>query len=268
MSIENLHPYATDHAIQNVAFVLAWQGDLSDQTLLAIHALSNKLKDSFPVVEIQKLVMFNIAGPQAGQVPNTEGVGGVSFTRNTSFGTVAKQLVVSRQSCVFIINDYIRWANALSDVMNAFSILAPLILANRAINTINLQYTDVFTWKDDPDLLKISEVFNVQSGLLPVNVFEQKGFWHSHHGYMSDAVEPVKHTSLNNVNVNVADVSGERTINVVMSHQATLSSPLRRGTPDFMKVISDMENYLHSVHKDILKNLLTKEVCEVVGLNK
>ena len=250
-----------------MSLVLEWQGDLSDQTLVSVHNAAAKLREDFPTAEIQKLVMINI-GPQGAPVSDANGVGGINFQRKSQFGAVAKQLVVSRQNCVFAINDYVRWNAALEDVMRSYAVILPLVLANRAINVIGLQYTDVFTWKDDPEALNFNEVFRADSGLLPSNVFELQSLWHSHHGYFARDSEPMPHNLLQNVNVNVGDVSAERQISIVMSHQATLDSPIRRGTNDYVGLIRKFQNSLHNNHKCMLKRLLTDEVCDLVKLNR
>jgi uncharacterized protein (TIGR04255 family) len=266
MSIENLVPFAGTHAIQNVSLILEWQGDLSDQTLLLIHNAGSVLREHFPSAEIQKLVQINF-GTTGVPVSDATGVGGISFQRMSQFGTVAKQLVVSRQNCVFAINDYVRWNAALEDVMRSYEVILPIILANRAINNIGLQYTDVFTWKDDPSALDIAEVFKRDSGLLPTNALQIHTLWHSHHGYFSDSSDPMPNNLLQNVNINVNDVSGERQINIVMSHQATLKSPIRRGTENYAGLIKDFQDSLHKTHKDMLARLLTDQVCSLIKLN-
>jgi uncharacterized protein (TIGR04255 family) len=201
-------------------------------------------------------------------VSDTTGVGGISFQRKTQFGTVAKHLVVSRQNCVFAINDYVRWDAALADVMRSYEVILPLILANRAINRIGLQYTDVFTWKDDPAALNLAEVFRVDSGLLPSNALQAPSLWHSHHGYFDHHAQPVPHSLLHNVNVSINDVSAERQISIVMSHQATLDSAIRRGTEKYTDLIRGFEDNLHGIHKAMLQRLLTDQVCELIGLNR
>lgn len=267
MSIDNLVPFAGTHAIQNVALVLEWQGDLSDQTLVSIHNAAVKLREDFPIAEIQKLLTINV-GAQGTPVPDATGVGGISFQRKSQFGTVAKQLVVSRQNCVFSINDYVRWQPALDDVMRSFAIILPMILANRAVNGIALQYTDVFTWKDDPAALDFAEVFRLDSGLLPSNALGLKSLWHSHHGYFTQSSEPMPHKLLQNVNVNVHDVSEERQINIVMSHQATLQSPIRRSTDGYEDLVRSFQDSLHNIHKEMLMKLLTHQVCSLIALDQ
>lgn len=265
MSVEHLHPFAGEHAVQNAAIALEWQGELSDQTLLRIYKLAGKLNPSFDKVDLQKRVTIDLGNPNPSN--QTDGLGGVVFQKITSLGTASKQLQVSRNNCIFVVHDYTRWAAMLADALQYFEIVLPVILEDKALSAVGLQYTDAFTWKEDPMSLSMASVFRQGTPWVPPNALTLKTLWHSHHGYMESSSEPVPNTLTNNVNINIQDVSGERLVQIVTSHRAALEKPVRLSTPSYMQVFSDIENHLHSLNKSLLARLLTDDAAGKIKLN-
>ena len=268
MSIDYLIPISEPHAIQNVIFALEWQGELTDNALTEVQKLAPSLKSHFPKVVIQKMVQINIGSdsvPASHQGEN-EQLGGVSFQRLGQFGNVVSQLNVSRSSFIIAISEYSRWKPTLEAVMRYFKIVLPAILNEKSISMVSLQYTDVFTWKDDPVNLNLHEVFIKNSPYLTPNVFDQKGLWHCHHGYLIESFDGLVGRCLDNINVNMVDNLGDREIHINTTHQFTLSSPLRMATKDYLQSIENVQNVLHNHNKDILRQLLTNEVCNKIGL--
>jgi hypothetical protein len=150
--------------------------------------------------------------------------------------------------------------------MTVYAEALPIILADKAINAIALQYTDSFTWKDDPELLDLSQVFRPGSRYIPANAFDQPGAWHSHHGYVEGGSHPAEKERLNNINVNVSDVAGERTIQITTVHRAVLDKPLRASNNKYLELIESLQNKLHIDNKDILAQVLSDAVAQKIKL--
>jgi uncharacterized protein (TIGR04255 family) len=267
MNLDLLQPFAGIHAVQNVALAAEWQGDLSDQTLLRIHALGEDFKPYFQKVDLQKMMQINLTPTEIVSQPSAL-LGGVVFQRISDLGTVSRQIQVNRQNCSFIINDYDRWAPTLEIAMEYFKKIFPIILADKAISAIALQYTDSFTWKDDPELLDLKVVFNEKTPYLAPNVFDAKHAWHSHHGFIYMSTDPVDHESLDNINVNVADAAGERTIQITTVNRASFKKPLRLSMPNYMGVVEALESVLHDRSKMLLGSLLSPAVAKKISLKQ
>lgn len=266
MNLDLLLPFAKAHAVQSVALAAEWQGEVSDQTLLRIHSLAKKFGSQLPKVELQKMMQINLI-PNPHHAPQTfPALGAVVFQKTTELGAVAQQFVVSRANTALIINDYTRWAPALQLAMTVYAEALPIILADKAVNAIALQYTDAFTWKDDPELLDLSQVFRPGSKYIPANAFDQLGAWHSHHGYVEDGSHPAEKERLNNININVADVAGERTIQITTVHRAALDKPLRASNNKYLELVESLQNKLHIANKDILAQILSDAVAEKIKL--
>ncbi len=270
MSLEYLIPINESHAIQSVVFALEWQGQLSDHALTDIEGLAPKLKPYFPVNAIQKMrtIRLKAASDTAFQDQQfgEEQVHGVTFQRIGKFGTVESQFNVTRSNCIFLLSKYERWKQTLEVVIRNFKIILPVILKEKSISTISLQYEDLFTWKDDASNLNLREVFNDRSPYLTPNVFEQKGLWHSHHGYIIETLADVDGKCLDNINVSMVDNQNDREIRISTTHQFTLNSPLRMATKDYLQSIEKVQGILHAHNKEILSKLLTSEVCSKIKL--
>jgi uncharacterized protein (TIGR04255 family) len=270
MSIEFLIPINESHAIQSVVFALEWQGQLSDNALTEVENLAQVLKPHFPVSAVQKMHMFKLNATPDSAFPNQqfgeEQVYGVTFQRIGKFGTVVSQLNVTRSNCIVLLNTYERWKPTLEAVMRYFKIVLPVILKEKSISNVALQYEDVFTWKDDASKLVLSEVFRDDSPYLAPNIFGQQGLWHCHHGYIIESLEGIQGKCLDNINVSLVDNQNDREIRISTTHQVTLSNPLRMATKDYLQSIEKVQNILHDHNKEILGGLLTKEVCDKIKL--
>lgn len=273
MSIEHLYPFAGNHAIQNAAFAIEWSDELTISELLAISlAIGTELKTDFPKVTPQhtQKISFTVdasaPGGSSNYFPNPE-LSSYSFEKPSQFGNAqsARSMILSKSNLIVLINDYSRWDNVWADVKRYISIVLPK-LPNKPIQNIGLQYSDVFTWKDDPKSFNSALVFRENSPYIVPNVHNASGLWHCHHGYLVDRTDPVQHTCLDNVNVNLLDTSGVLSLQIVTSHRATFASPLWFKGENDLTTISDTMNILHNVNKNIMYNLLNEDVCKKINL--
>ena len=272
MSIEHLYPFAGNHAIQNVAFAFEWNTELTSNELLQIQQeLEPQLKAEFSKILPQNTqkFSFNMDSAASGTPnfsPSVE-LSGLSFEKPSQFGNAqsARSLVLSKSNLVVLINDYSRWNSIWSDVERYLSIVL-LKLPNNPIQSVGLQYSDIFTWRDDPKSFKSTLVFRENSPYLIPNVHKVAGLWHSHHGYLVDRDEPQKHTCLDNVNVNLLDSSGILSLQIVTSHRATFAEPIWCKEADKLASISATMKILHNANKEIMYNLLSDEVCSKINL--
>jgi uncharacterized protein (TIGR04255 family) len=259
----SLYPYAGAHAVQSAAFALEWPVELTEAELLAIAGAHEKLKASLPTSTPLQTVTFQVVSGQPGST-STSGPAGHTFSRQGPAGT-ARALEVQRNRAVGQVNDYTRWAPVWKEVKNWFSTIGSII-GDRQITHVGLQYNDVFHWRGDPDSLDLKKVFSENSTLLPRNVFTLKGLWHSHHGYFVDRLKPVNHQLLENINVNLQDELGQRSIVITTVHKALVADI--RGWDQMSTKIDELMEDLHSRNKDILKNLLSDEAAKSITLFK
>lgn len=260
----SLFPYSGAHAVQSAAFALEWNDELSDAELAAISAAHDQLKSSLPnsaPIQAFLVQMGHISGTNP---ISTSSTAGYVFSRQGSVGP-ARALEIHRNRIVGQVNDYTRWEPVWNEVKSWFATVCPLI-NRRIISNVGLQYNDIFHWRDSPQSLDLKAVFKEDSPLLPKNIFDLSGLWHSHHGYFMDMLEPMQHRLLENVNVGIIEELGQRSIVITTVHKAEISH--NWCWDDLSKQIDPLMASMHSRNKQALGNLLSSNAADMISLNK
>ncbi|MGC5830109.1 TIGR04255 family protein [Ralstonia pseudosolanacearum] len=275
MTIEALYPCAGNHAVQGAAFVLEWSPALDDQTLRAVGALAPQLRSSFPAMDEQRQITVQLETPRKkpgrhqpkARTAPAPSIAGVRFLNPSGAepGAFTRLIQIQRENCVISVNEYSNWATVWPRVKRWLDIVLPVALSGRALTAITLQYQDLFLWKDDPSKLNMREVFRANSPYLPPNCFEQSSAWHSHHGFLDEFVGVYQGSLLDNINLNVNLIEGQKQVAALMTHRATLSRPL--WSDNATQAIDWLFPVLHSRTKERFTKVFTDEVIAKVNLN-
>ncbi len=272
MDLNQLHPFAGNHAVQNAVFAIDWTDDLASAELSALEQeLKERFLVDFPRFQQQISVTFTmVAGPAmqgaTGPTPVPE-VGGFSFERIGNAGQVMRAIQIAKTQCLLVIGDYSRWTDVWKSVSDYLGKILPTILKTKSIAGIGLQYIDSFTWRAAPKDWDTSAVFRNDSEYLPPHAFKAESLWHSHHGFFSDIDGPNGYRRLDNVNVNVAEANGFKTVQIVTSHQAALTNQIFPNTTDYADRIGSIYSLSHECNTKILSRLLHVDVCKKIGLD-
>lgn len=273
MSLENLYPFAGDHAIQNVVFALEFDGALSPDQIRDVKKDAVKsLSADFPQVDDQQVISINITPNQSKhQVAPSPQIGGFTMQRSSGLsGAFARSIMVSPNSALIVLNDYSRWSEAIASVDRYLDVLLKVIgKLPKAITAIGLQYTDVFNWRSDPSDLVLTEVFEQTSPYIVPHVLRDGAplMWHSHHGYFVDHAGPVPYRQLDNINVSRVEASGIHSLQILTSHKVQFAGAMWQAGEKNRSHISTIFTKLHTANKDILRNLLTEDARRKIGLN-
>jgi uncharacterized protein (TIGR04255 family) len=270
MDLDALYPAGGNHAIQNVAFVIEWQAPLSEGDYAQLRKVHQEyLRQALPIIETPQVFTFNI---QPGLAPAMapQFANGLSFARHrpTSTGTVVScSIQINPQNCVIVVNDYTRWDEIWKSVTEWTNYLLPVILKERPLGGMALQYTDGFEWRGDPSQFKAEALFSPETSYLPSSVFGRAGLWHCHHGFFVDVGTNAEYTQLDNVNVNLGDnpTSLRRTVSIVTSHKVTFGKAIW-GVEQATGMFQGLMGRLHDSNKAVLKDLLLEAVQEKIKL--
>ena len=269
MSIENLFPIAGNNAIQNAAFAIEWQSELTSNELQVIHAaVEFELKVEFPSQLPQQHQTFSFVSDltSAPKISPSVEIGSYIYEKRTMYSNApTRSIALSKQSLIVLINEYTKWDLIWNDVNRYFGIILKHV-QSKAIANIGLQYSDVFIWKDDPKKLNLFEVFRPGSRYLTPNVLSLRGLWHSHHGYIVELEAPVPNNRLDNINVNLIDNSGVVSIHITTSHRATLKDVIWQINEKCLVIISEVMNSLHDENKLVMTELLSDDLCNKIKL--
>ena len=271
MSLDHLHPFAGQHAIQSAVFVLNFANELDVGETSSIRVEATKLQNEFPVqIDRTRTTVHMQIGPMAAPPPSSiVEVDGFEMARPASVAGEPnrRSIIVSRTGIVVVVNDYTRWDKFKSDVDNYLSVLFAPVDAQKAVASIGLQFNDIFFWKADPSELQLKEVFAADNPYLAPNVFLSPLLWHSYHGYFVSTEHPVRHQQLDNINVSRVAENEEHQLQILTSHQATLEKPLYKGWSGNKSILLAIQDSLHAKNKGILAKLLTDELQKKINLN-
>ncbi len=273
MSIDSLAPCSGAHAVQSAAFALEWanplQLDALTKTFSEYHQSGSELRKQLPSPpQEQKQLSLRIDQAPGITVPPTVASSGeligYLFSKPLDAVSPARLLQINRNTYLHVIHDYTRWNPVLSDVTRLIESLANTLVSS-PITSIGLQYTDVFHWRDDPENLIYSEILNRDSGLFASHIVDSKCLWHSHHGYMEKVTEPPDGNLLNNVNIDIIENGGQRSIAILTSHRLQLARPIYN--PQELSTSSKAAyELLHKKNKELLLKLLQPEVRKKIKL--
>ena len=271
MSLDHLHPFAGQHAIQSAAFGLDFASELDVGEVIALRVAAAQLAGDFPVLREQQRTTFSVQVGSAEATPPSTNVeaGGFIMERPALIPSEPKSrfVIVNRTGIIVVINDYTRWDKFKADIDRYLSVLLTPIDSQKAITGVGLQFNDIFLWKTDPVDLKLDEVFVVNNPYLVPNVFSSPLLWHSHHGYLLSNKEPVQHQQLDNINVSRVAANEEHQLQILTSHQVTLEKPLYKSWSDNKPSLLAIQENLHNKNKDILSALLTPAAQQKINLN-
>lgn len=273
MSLESLYPYAGDHAIQNAVFALDFDSPLTESQLKDINKAATKSFGSeFPDVQEQQTMAINFGLGQGNQsVKAVAQPGGFTMRRVLGFpGMAGRVITVSPNNCIIVVSDYTRWDAIKADIDRYFDVILQAVgKHNIAINSVGLQYTDIFNWKADPKELLLTEVFSADTPYLVPNVLrpDAPALWHSHHGYFLECDSPIPYRQLDNINISRIDSMGSHSLQVLTSHKAQLNSPMWKIGKENRSKISEIQEKLHRANKEILRTLFTAELRHKIKLD-
>ena len=275
MNIDSLYPIAGNHAIQSVVAVVSWgsQDGINNWNADAIQNLQTALAPIFRDLQLphQESLMHVAIQYAAGfSNPQTvQGVGGFKFTRQSKGSiNVLRSVVFTKEQLVIEISDYTRWADFIFDTNKYIESVFKSLPERVSIKGVTLQFNDVFLWKASPEKLVLSDIFQADTNWLPKNIFTESGFWHSHHGYITDSTDPFNLKKIDNINVSRSERDGNHIIQILTAHQSEFKNPI--WIDPSCVVIKDFDLIFQKSHidnKKILKQLLSDAVQKKISLN-
>lgn len=258
----NIKPFADANAIKVVAFGIEFTNRVDLPLVNSIIALYNNdtnLKESLPLMQPLNVTTIQISD---GVQSQAEAIGGVQFLRLQKDGTVEMALKLQGNSLIVVCQSYSTWTEISSEALKYFSRLIPSI-TEQLINAITLEYVDEFI-TDDRSNKWIEELFNKDSKYICENVFDVDNFWHSNHGYFNTIEQNGEQIRvLNTVDINTIEETNNITKEI--RHKAIIKMRHKAETSSVDSLEEIMTN-LHNTDKVMLKNLLTENIQEMIGL--
>lgn len=261
-------PCNDGNAIRVAAFALEFPEGIDESIvaeLIKVYHENDDLVEALPRKQINHALTLNLESPSNASVKTIDGV---TFDRLTSDGKQEWAIVLARNSIVVSCGKYTRWEDVLANVKRYFDIVLR-VLDGRAISIVGLEYVDEFIISNHTEDWK-GEMLNNKSKYLPSNIFELPDLWHSHHGFIVNGGSSNVNATLNNFNVDylIEDQAISATHKVMMriQHRTELKE-LEACSDDFFdRIALKIFKNNHTLNKDIMRNVLSKEMCVEIQL--
>ena len=187
--VEEFEPIHSAHSIEQVAFVIQFDQEFNDQTLIKLRLAAEQFKDDLPgVTEIQSIGFafgIQIAPTQQSQVA---GLVRKSVGRD---GALECELRMDKTGITFVTTRYTRWNSAWEQVNKYLEVLLPIYLEKANLLAIGLNYVDKFAWEGDANKCNPALLLQKDSKYVCKHIFETKEFWHSHTGIVDPNFQTV-----------------------------------------------------------------------------
>lgn len=255
-----LYPCAGNNSIQSVAVVAEWETELTPDAIKTIKSRIDPIVlPLLPNVQIQRVFQLNV-GPVTTHTDSD--YGGLVYEQKSTDNKGKTSLILNQQSIIFSIGDYTRWDAFKTQITDQLLRVIDVLLDTLKIRSLNLQYVDLFEWRDSIENFDSTQVFSPDNSYLPKHIFTMNNFWHSHNGFLARHKDFQK---LDNVNVNIIDSSGVK-VQVITSHKLILDNTLEK--VNFQDLFMPYLDILHADNKTLLNNLFSEKVLKDIGLNK
>lgn len=267
-------PIADRHAIKTVSFGLEWQEPLQEDLLTLFRALHGKVRDQLPRVtpheEVQFQFVVGSVQPSRESSARQPRLAGVTFDSVQPNGEQEWSLTIRKGFLAVHCHVYTRWLETWNKARQLLAPFVPVLARERGISVIGLQYVDQFRVICPREEFHADDLFRKNSRFLPPHAFSLDGLWHSHHGFFDTLNEPAAHRRLNNINVDVLEVSDERLIQVATSHRALLDqAAVNSAALLYSDGSGELDHHmlqLHKANKSFLSELLSDDICRRIDL--
>ena len=262
-------PVRTPNAIDQCVFVVKLSHKIGETHLEALRQLEQALGEfiNFHEVKLQGIVL----SPDGANTQESRTIGVECHT------TVHPQEhLINNERSDWIIRiveesiqinclNYTSWAESIEYVDNLLAKVFKCLPTDEIIiSSIHFQVNDSFVVQDSIEKIDFSQLFN-QSKYLPENVWDAGSLWHVNSGWFDD---PENNKALNVLNISVRkDVTEKVKLMVLIEH-------LQQITLDPMIIVKNDKdapitifNHLHDKNKSVVKELLTSDIKNKIGLS-
>lgn len=275
-------PLHEAHAIETVVVSVQFQQPLPDDVLRAAFQVADSFHERLNGKQEMRSMGVRIGPEGVTQMQSQSAAlpdGLVRFRANPSAVTV-EELRVERQSLTYVTQIYGGWQHfwqGASSFINPVLTSIASALGIGAVTSYALTYIDRFVWEGDPSQCKAGLLLNEGTVFASPFVLSSDDLWHSHSGQflrVSDYVkrlmvvnlacvdEPAQDENYNSIKKRVVRI--ESSVSDVFNQEGFL----RRDDAEYNieSEINERFASLHEKQRDILQNILNKNMLKKIGM--
>jgi len=268
-------PIRGKNAIDEIAFVILFEKELDDKTLLKLAALEEELSADLPNFEAFNVVQM-VLDPKNLRTPVSK-PGGVVCSKKVDAESLRMEwsVRVEANNIIVACSEYTNWEEVWTKAKGfLFAALDKFNIQENPIIEIVLQCVDKFTFDEDIREYQIGEVFHLESNYLTRNITTNSpNAWHIHQGWFEFSDNKTR--ALHNLNLNAHKQNKNKPHETVISH--LVKTRMTDGSPINDKIIlygnrkdtgylEDVMTAAHESNKKVLLNLLNDDMLNAIGL--
>lgn len=267
--MENIHfDRNATHSLAVVALVVIFEEELGKEGLKKIEGVGPAMSESFPQREEKHSINFSVGeGSNAAPAPKFAGWK-LSIPSEFDDELPDWQLEIDPERCVLRAFAYTTWKEFIAQ---ATAYMEELFekggLTDTPIQEVGVQFVDRFHWTMKGEEYSLSKIFNPESLLFSESIKNQSSpLWHLFQGWKKEANE---RGYIENINVSTTHTEGEELHrnDIVHVMRCVQGKPDENTTFD-VSVLQEIAQYAHDENKKMLKDLLSEQAIERIGLNK
>lgn len=259
-------PKSKKHAVVEVAFGIYYNTTLNGQALEKARSRRSDYEEFLPGISAVAGFQVNMGAgaPNVSQLQD-----GFAWQRSKTDGSLSWNLGVQQDHLVVNCLDYTRWDEVWSRVGPwLLDIHQQIVAGGHSATAFSLQFIDQFTRRQPVTKHILKELFSSDSRFLPRRFFDNDELWHVYQGWFDEASIPAKCKKLNVVNLS-ANRTGPENL-VTLDHLMRVN--LAPDSPDLLidavegSVLESALSALHDENKQTVRDILTQEVAQSIGL--
>lgn len=265
----SFEPINEHHSIVEVALAIQVKPEFTAEEIQVIKSAHDQWKDRLPEISNWQIFSLHISSDEASinEPPHP-----VSFIQNSPDGSLEWELSIQFDFIVVRCLSYPGWNEIWEKTRTLFGKVSGSLVENpHTINSISLQYTDLFTWKGSNDEYKIGDVLDKNSTNIPSVIFEHGPKWHLHQGWITEQETPISGEILQRMHISGFQknekclVKFESLEKFIIANSGTIN--IKQAFSERSDKIDQIFSKLHERSKSLLRDYLHSDLQEKIKLN-
>jgi len=251
-------PVHKQNAIELMAFVITFEQPFSPLACENFLGLQESFSEEFPTFNRTMNVEIKVTDEKP--IEQSEHLNGIVMQKTRENGQPEWQLRAQGNSIIATCFHYDRWNIESKKAVNHLLKMVSSVEQDNPVALIALQTVDRFM--DNAEAYHISGVLNPDSRFLTKQALESGSLWHVHQGWFEQPSKDQK--CLNVLNLSTTDTPDG--ISTIIDHNSQIIFNAGKSTAHLERELADVFEVLHENNKKIVRELLSDEQKEKIGL--
>ena len=196
-------PIGERHAIAEVVFALQISPAVTHDDRNNLKEAHERWKSFLPRMVERTMLAVAMSTPE--EQPPPPPVAPLEFVRHESDGNLGWRLHIDDRNITVNCLTYTRWPHIWKQARALFAAVSEVLPETTLIESVYLQYVNVFTWDGTTEGYDSRALLDEQSACVPASVLDRGPHWHLHQGWFSPLPEPPGGRVLDRVHIDAID---------------------------------------------------------------